>query len=73
MGRPSSYTEEIAKAICDWWRGYTADDVFSLWEKLEQHPPPRPGTVVPLTRGELKALLAGRVVCFNGAQWVRSD
>jgi hypothetical protein len=70
MGRPSGYTEEIAKAIRDWWRGYSDADVWSLANRIQpDFPAGVPGAIVPLTNGEWRALRAGRVIQFDGSRW----
>lgn len=52
----------IKIAIRDWWRGYTTADILSI--RLKMNEDLRPGDLVPVTSGELKALIA--VNTFNG-------
>jgi hypothetical protein len=53
--------------LIDWWRGYTDEDVWNAANKMMC--PSGPGDVVPLTHGEYKAVIAGRVLSYDGSYW----
>jgi hypothetical protein len=62
----------MIERLREWWRGYDLEDAISLAARLNdaslQHMPP--GTVVPITRREQKALEDGAVYQFDGKCWV---
>ena len=60
----------MRQRLIDWWRGYTTDDVWSLYQKLEATLGDPIGSWVPLTYGEQKALQAGRVVRITPDGWL---
>jgi len=47
------------KAIRDWWRGYSANNIELLKEKLKE---PRLGIVIMLTKSEWKAMIHGELL-----------
>lgn len=45
----------VTRRLCDWWRGYSDQDVESVHHKLTQGPR-LPGQITYLTKREAKAL-----------------
>jgi hypothetical protein len=44
----------ILRAVRDWWRGYSFADLESVHRKMHENR--RPGAVIPVTDGEMRAL-----------------
>jgi hypothetical protein len=57
----------MLRRLIDWFSGYTPADVKTLTDKMSA--PKRPGGIIPLTAGELRALKAGAYAERNG-QWI---
>lgn len=49
---------DVIRAFKDWWRGYKAEDIESMREKLKI--PRDPGQLVELTTAEFNALMGER-------------
>ncbi len=48
----------------DWWRGYSDEDVESLWRKLDANK--KPGKITRLTRREYRAFVDQWKKCWRG-------